>query len=194
MPDKPNILILMTDQQRADCLSCAGHANNTVIFFWSDHGERLCDRGGLFKSVFYDESARVPLIIRTPEKSNGGEIATTLCSTVDAMPTLLAAAGLEADSCPGSNLLPAVKDPRVNIHDAAFSEIRFHGHYTTMIREERYKMVINETLDVMQLFDMRNDPEELVNLAGREDTRQTESELKARILQWRLSTENDQRK
>ena len=91
--ERPNILILSTDQQRADALGCTGHPqlranyygkisliddwlgqilqacaakgclDNLLIVSWSDHGEMLGDHQLLHKSHFFESSVRVPLLV-----------------------------------------------------------------------------------------------------------------------------------
>lgn len=174
--------ILETLEQR-------GLLRNTFILMWSDHGERLCDRGGLHKMVFYDESVRVPLILRRPDGWGAGSVASGLCETTDLRPTLLDAAGLDPSGCLGTSLLPAMSAPEAPIHDAVFSEIDHFGFRATMVRDDRHKMVVDRHANVLQLFDIQNDPRELVNLAGRDDAASTVHDLQARILRWRLETD-----
>jgi len=177
-----------------DTLAKRGLLDETFILFWSDHGERLCDRGGLFKGVFYDEVVRVPLILRRPDGIGAGKVATTLCETTDLKPTLLAAAGLEVEGCFGAPLLPCMEHPTMAVHEAVFSEIEHAGRRATMVRTGRYKMVLDEQANTLQLFDLAADPAEVLNLAGREDARPVEAQLRERILAWRLRTETVQQR
>jgi choline-sulfatase len=172
-----------------------GVLDNTAIVFWSDHGERCGDRNGLFKGFYYDESARVPFMVRTPDRLNAGKTAATLASTVDGPATILDLAGCKPGIGFGTSLLPAVRDPGARSHDAVFSEIVGRGANgkTSMIRTDQWKMVVEDTGEALQLFDMEQDPKELENLAGREDMRSRETDLRCRMLDWRLATETDQR-
>ena len=176
-----------------EVLEARGELSNTFILHWSDHGERLCDRGGLHKMVFYDESVRVPLILRRGDGLGAGSVASGLCETTDLMPTLLDAAGLDPGECPGMSLMPAVEDPSDPLHDAVFSEIDHFGFRATMVRTERYKMVVDRHANVLQLFDLQDDPNEFTNLAGRGDQEQTVNDLQTCILRWRLETDVAQR-
>lgn len=164
----------------------------TLILFWSDHGERLCDRGGLFKCVFYDESARVPLIVRRPDGAGGGQVSRALCGTADMTATLCEAAGVEPVGF-GRSLLPATEDPGATVQDAVFSEIRHTGPRTTMVRTDQWKMVIDEEDRTLQLFDMEADPQEFRNLAGSGGHAEIERDLRLRILRWHLQTPTDLR-
>lgn len=68
-----------------------GLTENTIIFFYSDHGSCLprCKRW------LYDGGTRVPLIIRYPNKENGGEVVDDLISFVDFAPTMLSLLDIE---------------------------------------------------------------------------------------------------
>jgi choline-sulfatase len=167
--------------------------DDTAIVFWSDHGDRLCDRNGLSKSVFFDDSVRVPMLLRLPGNPGAGTVCCPVCSINDLFPTILEAAGIKPPACFGTSLVRCTADPQAALHDAVFSEIAAHGHRSTMIRTARHKMVVNARSEVLQLFDMQEDSPELVNLAGRPDMAGVEQELEQRILRWRLATETDQR-
>ena len=68
-----------------------GWLDNTFMTFWSDHGEMLGDHQRLHKSVFYNSSVRVPLILRYPGKIKGGRTSNALTEIIDVYPTLLEA-------------------------------------------------------------------------------------------------------
>ena len=69
-----------------DALRDSGQLQKSAIIYWSDHGEMLCDKGRLYKSVFYEESVRVPLIVRLPGRSNAGVVSEALVSQIDVLP------------------------------------------------------------------------------------------------------------
>jgi arylsulfatase A-like enzyme len=175
-----------------DTLEAKGALDNTVIVFWSDHGDRLCDRGQVHKSVYYEESVRVPLILRLPGNPGAGTACANVVSINDIFPTILEAAGVAPADCFGASLVPATKDADASFHEAVFSEIENAGGRTTMIRTQRHKMVINAKAETLQLFDMQHDPRELQNLAGREEMVALERDLKDKIFKWRLETETNQ--
>jgi len=67
-----------------------GELNNTIIFFWGDHGDGL-PRG---KRWLYDSGLNIPLIIKWPDKSNAGKVDDRLISSIDFGPTVLSLAGI----------------------------------------------------------------------------------------------------
>ena len=77
-------------------LDGAGLANDTLVVYASDHGDMLHEHGMTGKMVFYENSVRVPLIIRWPGRVAGGWRYEGLVELLDLFPTLLEAAGAQA--------------------------------------------------------------------------------------------------
>ncbi len=77
--------------QKLKELEDAGQLDNTIIFFWSDHGDGL----PFYKREITDRGLRVPLIIRYPHKQNSGTIVPDLVSLIDLGPTSLSLAGIK---------------------------------------------------------------------------------------------------
>ena len=119
--------------------------DDTIIFFYSDHGGPLPRQ----KRLLYDSGIRVPLIIRFPGKWRAGEIDDQLISFVDFKSTTLSLAGIEppAYSDGRAFLGDFVETPtREYIHAAAD---RFDNEYDTIraVRDSRYKYLRNYNLD-----------------------------------------------
>lgn len=77
--------------ERLQELEEAGELDNTIIFFWSDHGSGL----PFYKREITDRGMRSALIIRYPHKEQAGTVVTDLVSFVDLAPTVLSLAGIE---------------------------------------------------------------------------------------------------
>jgi arylsulfatase A-like enzyme len=180
-----------------DALARRGWLDDTLIVLWSDHGELAGDHGRFYKSVFYESSVRVPLLLRWPGRVPAGCVRPHLAQTVDVFDTLLEAGG--CDPSPrsfGRSLLPGAADPAAPLRDAAFSEIaggsaHDGGRATlrTMVRTDRYKYAVNESAEPLILFDLAEDPLEQDNLLaerGHEDLRR---DLDRRIYEWLMSTQ-----
>lgn len=185
--------------QVVDAFKKRGFLDNTAIIFWSDHGEMLCDKGRLHKTVFYEESVHVPLIIRPPKMENPGRVSKSIVSLVDIFPTLLDIAGCEPkEECFGRSLMPLFSDLNATINDAVFSEIQtmmhHDGHlkFRTMAFDGRFKMVVDNTGTPLKLYDLAEDPEEAVNLVGKKETEETISHLRDLMLDWYLNTQTSQ--
>jgi len=142
--------------------------DNTWIIYTSDHGEMLGDHKLVQKVVFYEGAVNIPLIIRPP----GGTkpwIANGLTDHYDIVNTMLDAAdGASLESDHGVSLIPKI-DAGAGVttaqqgKDVTFSEVNLYS----MARTERYKMTIGSiTRQPMELYDMKNDPDELRNLVN----------------------------
>ena len=161
-----------------DALERTGQREETIVIFMSDHGEMLGDHGLLLKGCrFYEGLVRVPLIISWPGKFQGGLRRDALVELTDIAPTLLELAGLPLpDRMQGRSLAPLLSDPqaedqhrefvRCEYYDAINAQYneRFTGSYATMLRDERYKLVVYHGHRLGELFDLEKDPHEFVNL------------------------------
>ena len=143
-----------------------GLSHNTWIIYNSDHGEMLGDHMMSHKIVFYEGALRIPLIIKPPGGIKGGEcqgltdhldIAASLIDIADAKP-------LTKNN--GVSILPIIKngsnDPNAQkIKEVIFSEV--YGY--SMVRNERYKLTVkSDNQTPVELFDLKNDPNELKNV------------------------------
>ena len=167
-------------------LDARGLTDSTHVIFFSDHGERACDRGGLYKSVFFDDSVRVPAIIRRADGQNAGQVVPGLCSNMDLLPTMLDMGGLESRGWIGKSLLPSTLDAGAALHDVVGSQIEFGPLRTTMIRTARGKLVVDQKSRALQMFDVQRDPHEMSNLVGNPDATALENDLRRSLREWML--------
>lgn len=165
-----------------ESLGDAGLDSDTVIVFTSDHGDMLGERGLWYKKSFFEDSARVPLIIRVPG-GDPGDVEMNV-SLVDLLPTLVALAGgnpdrLRVEELDGTDLSPALKGHADGLPDTVYSENLAEGALAPvlMVRKGRYKYIVSG-IDPPLLFDLANDPLELDNLAGAEEHQSTEKALR----------------
>lgn len=138
-----------------------GLRDNTWVIYTSDHGEMLGTHGFLSKMVFYDQSVRVPLIIRPPEHGHGTRV-NGLLEHIDLSATIRTIAGAKKPegSC-GISFDGALRGVQSAARDVVVSENLGFG----MWRTERYKIVVYETTaEPLQLFDLQEDPMEEWNL------------------------------
>ena len=162
-----------------------GLAENTLVVFWSDHGEMAGDHLRLHKQVFYESSLRVPLIMRWPGHIEPGHLCSALASTVDLAPTILQAAGVQPDpNAMGTSLWPNLRDPEFPGRDAVFSEISPGPLGNIMIRTHQWKYAIGNDGRPYMLFDLQADPNEQVNLVGSPDHTALEQQMCDRLLQF----------
>jgi arylsulfatase A-like enzyme len=152
---------------------------NTIVVFAADHGDCQGAHGWNQKTVFYDESARVPFVIRYPGVVRTGDSDHLVNTGIDLMPTLCSLAGIERPAAgDGMSLMKAAtqkgaRDPRTYIvasndmdQGAAIDGIIPHAN-GRMVRSQRYKYCAYDHGEQREsLVDMESDPGEMVNLAG----------------------------
>lgn len=138
-----------------------GVLDNTWICFTSDHGELMGDHHLYRKSLPYEGSARVPLLLVPPRGVVEPRTTGTLAELRDIMPTLLDAAGLEVPpDLDGRSLLEHLADDErvlVGEHPA-------HGQGVFWVVDRQWKYIWWSGDDREQLFDLSADPQELTDL------------------------------
>ena len=163
-----------------------GWLGNTLVVFWSDHGEMAGDHGRLHKSVFYESALRVPLILRWPGRILAGRASQALVENIDVFPTLLEAVGAAPSKrCFGRSLWPLLRGERQEHRQAVFSEV----DTTTMVRTQRHKYALDAEGDGFLLYDLRQDPQERANLLGKPAAAALDAELRDRLLRWLVATQ-----
>lgn len=165
-------------------LERAGFADNTIVVFTTDHGDMLGERGMWFKRVFFDWSAKVPLLVAMPGGSH--RRFQQPASHVDLLPTLMdfATGGASrswVEPIDGRSLVPSISGSSEPAGAEAFCEYTAEGVTgpCCMLRRGRYKYIYTHGHPDL-LFDMEADPHELVNLAGTHP--EVLSELKSSVL------------
>jgi choline-sulfatase len=146
----------------------AGLTESTRILYTNDHGDMVGKHGIWYKSVMYEESAGVSMILAGPDIP-AGDVSQTNVTLVDVFPTALQATGVapadEDADLPGTSLLELANEAgrRSRI---AFSE--YHSSMSAsasfMLRDDRYKLIYYVGMP-RQLFDLGTDPDERHNVA-----------------------------
>ena len=165
-----------------NALEKTGLRDNTSIFFTSDHGEMMGERGMWFKHSFWDWSSRVPLIASIPGVKEG-QIVDEPVSLVDLLPTFIdlanptisATTSLALD---GNSLLPLITKANTQWSHAVISDYLAIGPCVPcrMIRRGRYKYIIADGHPSL-LFDLVDDPDELHDLANSQEHQVLQQEL-----------------
>ncbi len=154
-------------------LDRAGLADDTIVVYASDQGFYLGDHGWYDKRWMYDESLRMPLIVRWPGRVAPGSVDTHLVQNLDYAATFLEAAGVAVPAdLQGRSLLPLlrgapVEDWRTAIYYHYFAYPSVHmvaRHYG--IRTERFKLIRFYQMDEWELYDLQTDPDERTNVFG----------------------------
>ena len=160
-------------------LDDSGFADNTLVIYTSDHGDNLGNRGLWGKSVMYEESSAVPMVMAGPGIAAGQRCATPV-SLVDVYPTVVECVceTLNAHECalPGDNLITLAREQPAD--RIVFSELHDDGSMTGefMVRQGNWKLVHYAGYPP-QLFDLAADPFEEHDLSGRPETARVRSRL-----------------
>ena len=140
--------------------------NDTVILFASDHGEMLGDHHHFRKTVPFEGSAKIPFILK-PQGDAGarkGSRCGTPVTLVDVMPSLLELTGTPIpDHVEGASVAPIVRGEAERIHDWVHGE---HAPCWQWIVDDRYKYAWKSDSGNEWLFDLVDDPQELINLVA----------------------------
>ena len=147
-----------------EALKNQGLAANTIIVFSSDHGLAVGGRHGLMGKQNLYEHNKPPLIVAGPGIPHGQSNA--LVYLFDLFPTLSDLAGAKTpEAVEGKSLMPIVKGEKTKHRDYLFCAYR---DCQRMVRDDRWKLIRYNAGGVknVQLFDLKSDPDEVINLAA----------------------------
>lgn len=166
--------------------------DNTLILFTSDHGEMMGDFGKFGKGNFLEQVIRMPLIVKPPAGEEGIQSKVSdLVELIDLAPTILDYAGVRIPSTiQGSSLRP-VMTGEANGKEQILCEqtTNKQDSHGKCIRTERYKYARWSPQGREELYDLHEDPDEWVNLAGDERYASILSEMRARLIDHLSTTE-----
>ena len=150
-----------------DALEANGLAENTIVVYLADHGELNGEHGMWYKCSFYEQSSRIPLIIRWPGVTEAGSRFETITSLLDLVRTMLDIAEAEGEGTDGASLAPLLRGEVEDGGGIALCEYEAHGtdRPGRMVRRGQYKL--NYYLgEPVELFDLEADPGEFNDLAA----------------------------
>lgn len=163
-----------------DALEKTGKADNTWIIFTADHGLACGHHGLMGKQNMYDHSVRVPWVIVGPGVEAGKRIDTPIYLQ-DAMATSFEIAGIaKPEHVEFTSVLPLLKDGAKPHHDAIY------GAYLKNQRSvvfEGHKLILYPTAKVARLYDLKNDPLEIKDIAANDGSKPLMKKLFARFLE-----------
>jgi len=174
-----------------DKIEAMGLRENTLVFFMSDNGFNCGHHGvwgkgnGTFPLNMYDTSVKVPFIASHPGRIPEGAVCEALVSQYDFMPTLLDYLGMdnpEANRLPGSSFLRVLLGESMEGRE----DVVVYDEYgpVRMIRGRDWKYVHRYPYGPHELYDLRNDPDERVNLIDDQSKASVRVEMKARLDAW----------
>ena len=152
-----------------DALDRSGHADNTIVVLWGDHGWHLGEKEHWRKHALWDVSTRTPLIFSAPFKvarNPEGVAKDKLChrpvSLIDIYPTLIDLCGLpKREGLDGQSLKPLLQNPEVKWERPAVITYGLNNH---AVQTERWRYIRYRD-GGQELYDHERDPNEWTNLA-----------------------------
>jgi choline-sulfatase len=189
--DDRGIADVPADVEILDVLAACGLADDTLVVYTTDHGDQLGERGLWWKHTLFEDSVRVPLLMRWPGRLDAGVRRPHVANLIDVAATFIDA--LQGTPLPhgrGRSLLPVMRDARAPWIDETFSEHctdvvpAWTGGRATqqrMVRSARHKLIYYQG-HPPQLFDLESDPHERNDLASDPQHEATRERLLARVL------------
>ena len=175
--------------QILEALDRNGYLDNSVVIFTSDHGDCLCDHGHSQKGVMYDVATHVPAIVWAPKRFEGGQRVDGLCSWMDLGPTVLDIAGCEPPATmEAMSLLPSLQGETQSLRDHVFAEFPSQGGMMTMVRSQKWKLVDFSNQSYGQLFNLVDDPNEIVNLWDEPNRQDVKQDLRNVMRNWLIES------
>ena len=172
--------------------------DNTVVIYSSDQGFYIGDHGWYDKRWMYEESLKMPLIVKWPGVTKPNSVSEQMVQNLDYAPTFLAMAGAEVPvDMQGASIVPLLKgekpaDWRKSIYYHYYEYPSVHmvpRHYG--IRTERYKLMHFYQFDEWEMYDLQTDPDELTNLYNDPSQKGKVQDLKKQLEALREDYEDD---
>ncbi|TDF97207.1 sulfatase family protein [Paenibacillus piri] len=186
-------------------------ADNTIVIYTSDQGFFLGDHGWYDKRFMYEESLRMPFLIRYPREIKPGGANAQMVLNLDFAPTFLDYAGVAVpDDMQGTSLRPMLgggtpEGWRTSMYYRYWMHLTHHYVYSHYgIRTERYKLIYyygealgtTDSIDEpktpeWELFDLQNDPYEMNSVYGDPGYSGIVADLKAELAELRVQFQDD---
>ncbi len=176
-----------------------GLTENTMIVMTSDQGFYLGDHGFFDKRFIYEESLKMPFIVRYPKTVKAGSVNEDIISNIDFAPTLMEAAGIKTDiSMQGRSFMPMLKGKKAKKWRQSmyyhYYEFPFWHHVQPHygIRTERYTLAhFYYSIDQWELYDLEKDPQQMHNIIDDPAYKEVVISLKAKLKELMKEYEND---
>lgn len=175
-----------------DYLDQTGLATNTIVIYTSDQGFFLGDHDWFDKRFMYEESIRMPFLVRYPPAIKPGSVSDAMVLNVDFAPTFLDFAGLSAPADVQGRSFKSVlsgntpDDWRKIWYYRYYhypADHRVQPHYG--VRTDRHKLIYFNRINQWELFDLQTDPHEMKNLYSNPQNQQLVTELKSEMTRLR---------
>ncbi len=178
---------------------------NTIIVYSSDQGFYLGDHGWYDKRWMYEESLRMPLVMRWPEHLRRGVEVAKMTQNIDFGPTFLDLAGVPVpSSMHGESMVPLLEAKGgADADEVEWRDAIYYHYYESQavhmvpamygVRTERFKLVryYEPQWDTWEMFDLQEDPAEMRNVAEDPDYAPIRRDLEERLAKLRMQYRDD---
>lgn len=169
-----------------DYLDESGLADNTIVIYTSDQGFFLGEHGWYDKRFMYEESLRMPFLMRFPGKIEAGSVDEHLVLNADFMPTLLDYAGVTIpEDLQGQSFRKIVEGEEIADWRASMYYRYYYSHFNTAahwgVRTLKHKLIWYHDSDEWELYDLDKDRMEMVNVYDDPDYADVVADLKAEM-------------
>lgn len=164
-----------------------GLSENTIIIYTSDQSIFLGEHGWFDKRFMYEESFKMPFIVKWPGVIKPGTINSSLVSNLDFAQTFLDLAGVEQpEGMQGLSLLPLMKGLKPEYwRESIYYHYYEHGAHGVPKHEGvfngRYKLINYYTLNEWELFDLEKDPEEMNSVYSKQEYKEVVAKMKSEL-------------
>lgn len=174
-------------------------SKNTIVIYTSDQGFFLGDHNFFDKRFMYEESLRMPFMIRWPQRIKAGSVSRSMILNVDFAPMILDAAGLKVpQDMQGRSFLPILEGRRpANWRTSMYYRYYHPGDHNVAahygVRTERYKLIYFNKLDQWELYDLKKDPQEMHNVYSDPGYKRILLDLKKELQRLKKEVKDDDR-
>lgn len=161
-----------------------GLYDQTIIVFTSDHGYHLGEHFMWGKVTLFEECARIPMTLRVPGTTTAGSSTDSLVELVDLFPTLARLASLPMPpDLQGADLTPVLRAPAAEVRDAVYTVVSRGKTLGRSLRTQRYRYAEWGSPHAAELYDLKTDPLEYVNLLDDPRMKSTRKRLSGMLRQ-----------
>lgn len=164
---------------------------STMLLYMGDNGFSFGEHGLIDKRHFYEESVKVPLLVRCPEILKGGQVLPQMIQNIDIGPTVMELMGLNTpEYMHGESFVSVLKGTETKWRDKIFYEYYWEydfPHTPTMhgVRTDRYKYIRYHGIwDTNEFYDLQEDPDEMNNLIASPEHQELIKSLAGEIYDW----------
>ena len=162
-----------------DGLASSPYAENTIVMLWGDHGWHLGEKQKYGKTQLWQESCRVPLMVKVPGVTPKRKKCYGIVNLIDMYPTLLELCGLPENSeNEGRSFAQLIHNPDMEWNMPTLTDYNYGGH---RIYDGRYSYIVFTEQGTEELYDHQTDPMEWNNLVQEDEYAAVKARLKALI-------------